>query len=377
MTTDSLRQSQTIDSLRPLLAIMVVALHVRPYFVAENILFTDGLFEASVITIFRILFSLAVPAFFLISGYLFFNNLKDWDTAVWKGKMTKRIRTILVPYILWNAIAIVGFVLTRCLGCIFKANEIPDIVGLVSERGFLRLFWDRSLFGQINEDAVNILGMSVGGGTPIDAPAWFLRDLMIVLLFSPLVWLFVKKCGRLFIALSVCLYLVDIWIPFCGFSSKAFCLFSIGAWMNIKGLSMVEESGRHPVFLLLLSMMFMFAAAFFFGRCDNLYTITSRLFILVGVPLLIHVVSMSQIERFNVVNRLSHSSFFVYVAHTILVVDVICWLIQSFFKSDNQAVSFLLLCMATFVSYITCHLIWSLMKRFMPRVLCVLTGSRL
>ena len=68
-------QSVTIDYLRPLLAIMVVGLHVRPYYTTGTELFFDGTFEALVITIFRVLFSMAVPFFFLISGYFFYQGL--------------------------------------------------------------------------------------------------------------------------------------------------------------------------------------------------------------------------------------------------------------------------------------------------------------
>ena len=76
MSTDEVKlQSETIDRLRPLLALMVVGLHVRPYYITGTETFFDGLYEASVITIYRVFFSIAVPFFFLISGYYFFKGL--------------------------------------------------------------------------------------------------------------------------------------------------------------------------------------------------------------------------------------------------------------------------------------------------------------
>ena len=83
--------------MRPLLAFMVVGLHVRPLYLDGTELFTDSIYDASVITVFKVLFSLAVPAFFMISGYLFFRNLEDWKYPVWKDKLKKRVYSLLIP----------------------------------------------------------------------------------------------------------------------------------------------------------------------------------------------------------------------------------------------------------------------------------------
>ena len=44
----------------------------------------------------------AVPLFFLISGFLFFKNANSMIDV--KNKITKRVHTILLPYLLWNLI---------------------------------------------------------------------------------------------------------------------------------------------------------------------------------------------------------------------------------------------------------------------------------
>lgn len=44
----------------------------------------------------------AVPLFFIISGFLFFRNLKSVNDAV--AKLKKRVYTLLRPYLLWNLI---------------------------------------------------------------------------------------------------------------------------------------------------------------------------------------------------------------------------------------------------------------------------------
>ncbi|MCD8083598.1 MAG: acyltransferase, partial [Clostridiales bacterium] len=68
---------------------------------------------------------IAVPGFFMISGYLFYRNFgaeEAWRVTL-AGKWRRRIRSLLVPYILWNFIYYVGYVI---------ASRLPwvcDVVG--------------------------------------------------------------------------------------------------------------------------------------------------------------------------------------------------------------------------------------------------------
>ena len=44
---------------------------------------------------------LAVPGFFVIAG---FNYFRDYKQGVWNQKLRRRVRTLLVPYVVWNAL---------------------------------------------------------------------------------------------------------------------------------------------------------------------------------------------------------------------------------------------------------------------------------
>ena len=41
-----------------------------------------------------------------MSGYLFFVEKEDFCFSVYKKKITKKVRTLLVPYIIWNFVAL-------------------------------------------------------------------------------------------------------------------------------------------------------------------------------------------------------------------------------------------------------------------------------
>ena len=47
---------------------------------------------------------IAVPGFFCLSAFLFFRNAERLDAAFYKNKWKKRVRTLVIPYLLWNLI---------------------------------------------------------------------------------------------------------------------------------------------------------------------------------------------------------------------------------------------------------------------------------
>lgn len=379
MSDDRLKtQSLTIDRLRPLLALMVVGLHVRPYFISGTASFLDGPYEASVILIFRILFSVAVPFFFLISGLYFFKGLDEWDSSVWKSKIRKRVGSILVPYLLWNFIALLCYPLTRLAGHLVNGAAFPDIITQINERGLLRLFWNRSLYGSLNNEVTTLFGWTSVTGAPMDAPTWFLRDLMVVILFTPLIWWLIRHLNKSFILLAGILYVVDLWIPVSGFSSTAFFLFSLGAWLSLTGRDLVLVSEKKPSLQLAISLLTMILAAISLGRNTWIYTLSSRLFIIFAIPTLFHIVSVTpNCEKGeNLFNGLLKSSFFIYLIHTILITDAVCWIFDVAFRPENKTVLFILLALSTLTIYTICHLIWLFMDRFTPRLLKILTGNR-
>lgn len=124
----------------------------------------------------------AVPMFYLLSGLLFFNGIKAVKDCL--PKMRKRVRTLLVPYIIWNIIFVLWYVVLQNLPGIggFINNDIagkvcsPDIVSDIYE-----LLWK-----------------------PANSPLWFLRDLIILVATSPIWYFFIKQLkwfGPLFIVI--------------------------------------------------------------------------------------------------------------------------------------------------------------------------------
>lgn len=111
----------------------------------------------------------ALPALFLISGYLLF---KRFSLAAYPDKIFRRVKRLLVPYVVWN-VTFVCFYL-------FLKSIVPRLGDRVAQFG-LDTF--SGAFSKVLDFTVH----------PIDGPLWFLRTLFILALVSPIFFLILKS----------------------------------------------------------------------------------------------------------------------------------------------------------------------------------------
>ena len=117
-----------------------------------------------------------VPLFFFISGFLFFKNV-DFNLDVYKRKILSRCRTLLAPYVIWNLLGFLLFLLKHY-------NSFKDGKLCVTFVGFLNGFF------MIHPSNTN---------PPFNFPLWFIRDLIILVVLSPLIFLLIKKMRIMFV----------------------------------------------------------------------------------------------------------------------------------------------------------------------------------
>ena len=179
--------SDKIIVLYTLLIIMVVYIHSY-YLEAEQYEVTEFI-QKFIGNSFRI----ANCLFFCISGYLFartIQNLKE----VWK-KQKKRFRTLLVPYILWNLIFVLWYVVLEVL---------PGLDRWVNSESVIDRFASQSIWQTLHYLFV----------APAAFQLWFLRDLLVMVAFTPLWWWLAKKGKWIAIALALASVLVYPWLVY-------------------------------------------------------------------------------------------------------------------------------------------------------------------
>ena len=142
-----------IDVLRVLLTVGIVCLHAT----------TNNLQPIVWIC------SVCVPSFFALSGYLFFWNAPQKPEWRWFwGKIRSRIFTLLIPYLIAVVIAWLCYY--------FAIKAAPSMVD-----GFMGDRWKDPLF--------------VFWTGPVNLSLWFIRELMVVVVLSPLVYLIIRYTG--------------------------------------------------------------------------------------------------------------------------------------------------------------------------------------
>ena len=136
----------------------------------------------------------AVPLFYIISGYLFFRG-GSFDTDVYRRKLRTRASTLLVPYLLWNVIAVLVQLSHRLpfLSSVFPSAHLMEVqlTPLRLFRTFFDNYWNKGILITPEND-----GMVSELPYPTDVPLWYVRDLMVLVLLAPAIWWIVKRAGR-------------------------------------------------------------------------------------------------------------------------------------------------------------------------------------
>ena len=103
--------SKTISFIRFPLIVGVVFIHSNMLVVniqGTLIRYDRWPIVAFLMKLFSVVFAdVCVPLFFFISGFLFFYK-PDFTRGVYIDKLRKRVKTLLVPYLIWN---FVGFII--------------------------------------------------------------------------------------------------------------------------------------------------------------------------------------------------------------------------------------------------------------------------
>jgi surface polysaccharide O-acyltransferase-like enzyme len=112
----------------------------------------------------------AVPLFFFMSGFLFFNNF-DWSGGNYLIKVKSRIKTLLVPFLFWNLL---------WLGIIAIAQNIPATAQ----------YFAGGIPHITQSGPYDIFNLLIGiDRHPIVFQFWYIRDLIILVMLVPLIHL--------------------------------------------------------------------------------------------------------------------------------------------------------------------------------------------
>lgn len=145
--------SSKISFMNFFFTICIVVHHLNISGMYENCLFAKRIINFISLTGYP-----AMTFFFFTSGFLFFYNLNNFNKYI--SKLISRIRTLVIPYILWNIITIFVFKFFRMdNGMSFLQNMLLN-----------------------------------NGNGPINGPLWYIFRLITYIVFASPIWLIMLNC---------------------------------------------------------------------------------------------------------------------------------------------------------------------------------------
>lgn len=327
--------SDKIKVLSFLLTVFIVVLHTNMEMLTTGcVSFIQQMMTAEVTRV-------AVPLFYLISGFLFYINYNG-SLDDYKRKLKSRTRSLLVPYFLF---LFIGSIVVFIIGRSYSLDKFLEII-----KG------------------------GIMNSPPVFYPLWFIRDLYVMVVLSPIVYWMVKKVPILLVIPVI------IWAlgknPFVFPMTEAMLFFSLGGFLTTKYklLERINPNGAWLLFSLWIILCFLNA---FIGRYVRplpyithcivlsfgiyaIWTLYDRLY-----PKLSEQIRTADIYKY---------SFFIYLIHEPVLTIVKKSGLYLLGKSSwSIAVIYLL---APIITICTIYMVGQCMNRYTPRVLMFITGGR-
>ena len=314
----------------------------------------------------------AVPGFFFLSAMRFFQTFARSETngapvfREWRAAMSvifvkwkRRLRSLLLPYLLWNGVYYLVYVL---------AGRVP-------------LRPDTAFAGILNY-AFN----------PV---FWYMKQLMILTLLAPVIYLLVCRRGLRFAALGVSMYLAVFYdrLPFHIVNEDALFYYMVGAvYVMERGARLQDDKERKtdlngvqkvelPLCAVLLAVCGMLSwsaqngqAAFghiYIGR--NTYLAATIAFRICLPYCLWQLLGLLRLQKGSLPPVIG-ISFFVYAMHFLIVRGLNHVLIGS--APQDYALLFIAYLLLPAISFGLCYVLFLAANRICPRLYGLFTGGR-
>lgn len=291
-----------------------------------------------------------VPLFFLISSILFFSKEQKYINVI-----KKKTKTILIPYLFWNTFWIVIWI-------------------ILQQSTFAEAFFSGTNRRIIDRNIVEWLELyGLGLKYPLlpqDYPLWFMRDLYVMFLISPIIKRVITKVPKFSLLLGIIL----LFMPDLYWFKTAFAWFLIGGAIVKLDIHMTvfdrTSFGIISMFYA-ISLTVTTIITVFYNT-----TFINTLFVLVGICFWTRAskVISESVKCRTLIMNLSSYTMIIYVFHELTLSSIKKVLLKVLPCTDL----FILLeyILLPFFIMIICIILGKVMYKYLPKLYAITTGGR-
>jgi surface polysaccharide O-acyltransferase-like enzyme len=257
--------SDKLRTISFLLIVFVVFCHAHNLafnFKSESVIVTQGFNSFIQEIISQGIAKVASPLFFIISGFVFFLNIKNGSFLEFFSKYRRRSKTLVLPYLLWSILGILFYLILQ---------SIP----------FLKDFFTKQIIVDLSFSQL----LSTILINPIPYQFWFIRDLVILIVLSPLIYWLIKHLN-----FYIVFILLVSWIygfNFILFTSSALFFFGVGAIFSIKKINIqnLKLHNQYLLFLIIWITLIILKTTLIYMNFENewLISVLHKISILIGI----------------------------------------------------------------------------------------------
>lgn len=348
------KESESIQILRVIFTLMVVLIHADKLGVlySKDVLGNSWNALANNIQylISQIISRCSVPMFFFFSAVLLYR--KEFS---WRKNLEKKIKTLLLPYLLMNVFWIVFYAL---------AQQIS----------FLRPFFSNEDMVIANWSGIQWLDALVGiDDYPMLYPMWFLRDLFIMNVLSYAIKMVIDRFPKVTAVLFLVFWFLGFFPEKQLFISGGFCFWCMGYYVVKYGLHLLDidriKNGYVIVFYALMIV------CNFICYNSGLYGIVYKVTLISGAFFWIKVtLNLKEGKIRSHCLQISKYCFFIYLFHEmyLTIFQEILKKVVPYSAFGQLAVFFL----SVFIVFGGCIVLAVIMEKYIPKFYQLITGNR-
>lgn len=294
--------------------------------------------------------------FWIMSGFLFFRTF-ELTRVNYLRKIRNRFISLFIPYIIWSGLGIIYYFIVQTF--------------IFPEYGFTREKMVELTYAEL---------VYVWLFNPVSYQLWFLRDLFLLVLISPILFLLMKYVREGFVAILLILYLANIEVFWPVQRMLSILGFSIGGLLALRQYGHLSFLNRFfPVMVFLWLLLLSFYTWTIYNAWDDPYiTVLFKLSRLIGVYILwtgYDRLKIDQLlERNNRVNDMIYFSFFLYLFHEPFLTSIRQLLF--IFIPVTEVSGLLLFIFIPLGVFFMAYVLRKGLKRYVPVIYGVLSGNR-